>query len=850
MYLIIGHSDAQDDPTQLSSVTSHLELIEENSDFTFNYDPSDLDKYYYSGDIYYSDINYSLEKLFYNSPYEFEVSGDLILIVLAQKEKYRLCGIVESSQGKDPLIGANVFVKFLNKGCITDQDGRFALEFEGYPNELIEISYVGYDTEVINLRTWNIEGCNNIISLDEGEFIEDGPVIKAYHLLPGVYEDEHGALNINYEGLSQTASNQEYDVLNTVQLLPGISSTDESASNLNIRGATPDQNLVLWEGAAIYDPGHMFGMISSINPFIVDNVNLQKGVYHPKYDNRIGGIVDVTLSDYIPYNVKAGVGTTMTEAHAFVNVPIIRNKLGIVLAGRHTINGLINSPTLISYSEKLYQNNSLDTAIPIDSTDDDSGSLFNFYDWNVKAKCKVSDKVFIKASYFDSHNDFTATSYLFDGELEFTDAIIADNKAFSAHSEVSWNKKLFTDFYITSSALVNAYVTSQSDEDEEAFDFEVSLSNSISDFNLGISNDWSINSESHLHFGYILEFKEVDYRIDEFSLDGLDINDGEEVKGKFHNLFGSYQFESDLFSLDLGGRSIYYSERRSLHFAPRIHANLIIDEGLNLKIGAGRFYQYIGQVQDFGEIPLISSNGLWRLYDAFDENVLESSKVTFGIIYNHKGWLVDIEGYLGESIGLSGSEMLSSANSFFDTNLNSEVKGIDFLIKKKWKKYQVWFNYTLSENEYYKRDFPEFRFAANNDRPHNLSIVNNWNSGNWSLSATFHYRSGLPYSEPLGIEQFLDENQNVYNELIYGEVNSKKLRDYSRWDVNASYRFDTCQNIKGEIGLSFLNIFNRRNVFSRTYQIGNIGESNSLEAFSINKNLLGFTPKFLVRLSF
>ena len=114
-------------------------------------------------------------------------------------------------------------------------------------------------------------------------------VVKDY-ILDGVTEgDAYSSVNLNYDQITNWQTNVEQDLFKTVQLIPGINSVDESATNLSIRGSSADQNLLIWEGAKLYEPGHLFGMISAVNPFVVHQMKVYKGVFEPKYDNVVGG---------------------------------------------------------------------------------------------------------------------------------------------------------------------------------------------------------------------------------------------------------------------------------------------------------------------------------------------------------------------------------------------------------------------------------------------------------------------------------------------------------------------------------------------------------------------------------
>jgi len=83
------------------------------------------------------------------------------------------------------------------------------------------------------------------------------------------------------------------DILLSLQQLPGVKSPNETASGLHVRGGTSDQNLILWDGIRLYHPGHLFGMISGINPNVEQTVNFYNKATHPEYGERISSIIDI-----------------------------------------------------------------------------------------------------------------------------------------------------------------------------------------------------------------------------------------------------------------------------------------------------------------------------------------------------------------------------------------------------------------------------------------------------------------------------------------------------------------------------------------------------------------------------
>ena len=341
---------------QQESISIILKKIEQQTKLVFNYDPALLKDHQFSGQLSAEKVEQSLEKLLYQTPYTFEKDQSTVLIFLPEPITYTLCGTIKDQQNNTTLPFVNIYLQGRNRGTQSDEDGNYEWTFTAYKNQKVQFSYVGYEPSTQMVQELDKTDCVAIY-LDIDAHLFGGEIIVTDYILDGITEGtSYSSVILDYDLLQSQQSIVEHDVLKNVQLLPGISSVDESATNLRIRGSTPDQNLVIWEGATLYDPGHVFGSISAINPFVVEEVQVFKGVFDPQYDNRVGGIVDLSLNDSIANRFEGGIGTTFSEAHAYLEVPIIPDKLSYLLAGRKTINGIIESPTLTSFTSKIFQN--------------------------------------------------------------------------------------------------------------------------------------------------------------------------------------------------------------------------------------------------------------------------------------------------------------------------------------------------------------------------------------------------------------------------------------------------------------------------------------------------------------
>ena len=55
----------------------------------------------------------------------------------------------------------------------------------------------------------------------------------------------------------------EADVLKAALLLPGVQTVGEGASGFNVRGGSTDQNLIILNGAPVFNTSHLFGFFSA-----------------------------------------------------------------------------------------------------------------------------------------------------------------------------------------------------------------------------------------------------------------------------------------------------------------------------------------------------------------------------------------------------------------------------------------------------------------------------------------------------------------------------------------------------------------------------------------------------------
>src|SRR5690606_14432202 len=153
------------------------------------------------------------------------------------------------------------------------------------------------------------------------------------------------------------------------------------AAGYNVRGGKTDQNLILLDDAALYNPSHFFGIFSAINPFTTASVDIYKGHIPAQYGGRLSSVFDIRTKDATTEKFTGEVSVGPVTSNVTLEVPIVKEKSGLLVGGRGTYSDWI----LKSLDEKELKNSSA-----------------SFYDLIAKYNHKFNDRTSIKATGYYS----------------------------------------------------------------------------------------------------------------------------------------------------------------------------------------------------------------------------------------------------------------------------------------------------------------------------------------------------------------------------------------------------------------------------------------------------------------
>ena len=791
---------------------------------------------------------------------EFEIINKNY-ILLSQKEKappvipmIQLCGNVLDSLTQVPLEFANVYIKNTSRGNTTNIDGNFNFKIASNSNDTLIISYIGYQEKQFSIKDFTQKPCKSI-SLNYMSFGEDFVVVTDY-LTNGVTLNNNGAYTEFRPNIIGALPGQaEPDIMKTIQFLPGVSAPDGTASNLNIRGGTSDQNLILWEDIPIYHSAHHFGMISAFNPYITDKVKVFRGGFDAQYGGRISGVIDIKSDDYTIKKSDFGVGANFVNGYTYGKVSLLKNKASIVYSLRHSTANILETPLVTNINRRIQQGVLLQiptyTNLPDEIRIEDS---FQFLDSNIKASFQISKNDDLSISYFYNDNDFSAVIYDDFVRQRQSDSLTLQSHGFSLNWKHQWSPRFSTKVisFLTDYHYDYFYeVKNQAQGGRDVLGIKKSM---INEWQVQLHNSYQTKQNHHLNFGYQNINYNIAYQISKQNRSRPQTDKNQDTDSNVQVAYASFNSSKEKKTgIEAGLRVNYFEKEKQFYYEPRLRIWHRLSDKFNLYANAGKYHQFLSQLIEIEDDQSSIDTPVWTLAGDKEVPILTATQFQIGSVFQKKSWLIDIQAYYKNMRGLS------SLATGFDEDLgqdfyigNAKIKGIDILIKKRWKNYRTWVSYSLSKVEHHFSDFFDETFPADNDLPHSFHWVHMWDIGKLECSLGWQLISGAPYS--------IKENFRINIEPpmmgtppsedirpIIKEFNSGRLPMRHHLDASIAYNIlpKNTANWKGKIGLSLFNIYNQINIYDRSFFIN--GPIQNAQLVYSDKGDLPFTPNLVIR---
>lgn len=620
------------------------------------------------------------------------------------------------------------------------------------------------------------------------------------------------------------------DVMLTLQKLPGVKSPYETATGLHVKGGTPDQNLILLDGIRLFHPGHLFGMISGINPNIVKKINFINKGTSPKFGERVSSVIEIETPDNLNSKIKGTFGINTLNTDGFIQIPIIKEKLDIQLSGRKSFTEFLQSKTFSQLTKKVFQNTDFKTF--------DDKNNFQFYDYSNKIIYKPTKK-----------SSFSFTNLSINNNLNYNFNIGKDtvsNQKMRIRNDgysINWNKKyskIFSHKILIYYSNYNFnYLKKQDYNLSQKFEAFKKINRII---NSGAELNFSsvISKNKLLEYGYQIAGNDVSHLFNSYnqnlSID-LSLKRFYEIS---HSGYFNFTFKNNKLNFQSGVRNSYFSKIKVFAFEPRFFLQNKLSDAFILQFSYERKNQILAQVRENVANDLSLENYVWVLADNEKYPIQKANQFSAGIIYTLQNWTFDFDAYYKNIEGITSFnfEFFNQQNELAKKG-KGYTKGFDIFIQKKSEDWQASLTYSFINA---KNKFENFNnnnyFNSNANSVHSVNLLTNKSWKNFSSALGWCWNSGKPYS-------------TITTTGESNGFNNNNLTSYHRIDFSLNYNFFH-HKINYKTGFSIYNLLNQKNILSREYErkYASFSDFSNPRFVSQDYYSLGFTPNIFFRVSF
>ncbi|MDR7211909.1 TonB-dependent receptor [Flavobacterium piscis] len=780
-------------------------------------------------------LDQKLQYLAKRTNLSFENLGNKFINIYKKDNESKItCGYVFSNTDEKPIEDANIHLAN-NTQITTDSNGYF--EFEKGSGNNFSISHIGFRTLKMVKGNSDSKNCLKIIlepEVTELEEIRTNPILAS-----GISKSNDGSFEIKPKKFGILPGLIEADALQTMQQIPGVNSIDESVSSINVRGGTHDQNLFLWNGIRMFQTGHFFGLISVFNPNLAHTISICKNGSSAFYGESVSSVVAISSTPGTVEKNTFSAGINMINADIYAKYNLSK-KSYIEISARKSITDFAETPTYKEYFNKVFQNTTITefSQNQNQNTNYQSDKKFGFYDATLKYAQKIGLKdqlILDLITIQDNLKVFqSATS---DNTIKSENNVLRQQ---NYGGNLSW-KRNWNNFNITKINIYNSsykLLGTQKTTNENQI---VNQENTVKNNGINLENNHTINSKFSFNDGY--QFNEIGI-INFEQVNNPDFYRKTKDVLRTHALIleGKYNDTLSRIILNAGIRLNYIEKFQKYIPEPRIQLNYGINKSLNLELLGELKSQNSQQIIDLQKDYFGIEKRRWIISNNTTIPIQRSRQISLNLFYKKNDWLFDIENFYKKVAGITtSSQGFQNQLEFIKTTGDYEVWGSEMLVQKKMNHFLTWLSYTYNHNNYHFFNYEYPIFPNNFEVIHTASWAGIYEKNNFKIALGTKWTSGRPKTSPDNSQ--IDDSNPV---LVYNKPNNTNLHIFSQVNFSSTYKWETSNGIQYKLGISILNILNRKNEISEYYRISSLTNSiEEVETFALQR-----TPNLSFRVLF
>jgi hypothetical protein len=531
------------------------------------------------------------------------------------------------------------------------------------------------------------------------------------------------------------------DLMGYLQILPGMFTGGDRGGQLFVRGGTPSQNLTLLDGMPVYQPFHIIGFFSSFPAEIIRQSDVYAGGFGARYGGRVSSVIDITTrnGNKKGYEGSASIAPFLTALH--FEGPLVEDRASVLISLRESL------------IERLFPE-TWSGAEP-----------FRFGDQFVKVHTNMTDGSQLSATALLSHDR---------GRVDETEAYRTDDiDAFLGaaspalpEEEIGWSNNVYGFRYFTlpegntltaeingSISLLRNWAGPIDDPERRSRLWSVQSSATLTSLFQAIEIRWGAN----------IEMINVSYDLDGVFQDFDSSDDNYVNAGPFVETF--------------------WSPTSTVKINPGMHVHVFSGANNTVRVEPRLRLSW----QPFGTGSLHEFSAAWGLYhqnlvglkddrdagDVFTAWVFTPYRSTIpGAMHVLAGWQyypsrnaeVGVEAYYRALSNLSVPAW--SPYPKFTTSIISadgEVKGVDLRMSIDTGRIYAFLGYGLQDVSYRARQgsfgvwygTTQESYHPPHDRRHQVNLLLSLDLGAFDADLRWEYGSGLPFTRPLGFDDWI-----------------------------------------------------------------------------------------------
>ncbi|GIV32405.1 MAG: TonB-dependent receptor [Saprospiraceae bacterium] len=841
-----------------------LQYFEEKYRLSFSYDPALVAPLRVTAHFTEEKLDEALRKLLADTQLDFEILPGGYVLLTPRPERNppekakRLCGTVLDEETNQPLAGAVAYLPGTPYGSSTDAEGRFELEGAFRDADTLVVGFLGYETQRMAVRALLDRPCRTW-RLRVAPLTMPDVLVREFSM-DMVQLEADGSLSLRNDRLPTLPGWGEPDVLRSLQFLPGINSAEGLASRLYVRGGTPDQNLILWQGISVYHTGHFFGLYDAFNPYVVNEARIWRGGFGAYYGGRNSAVVSIDAEPAYGGRARFGVGLNLLHLNAYWEKPLAKDRMTILAAFRTSYVELIRSTSYRSLFNSVFQNGriTLQEAYQDQSEYVTWSPTFSYNDMHVVLRWKGRRGADNQLSLLSGSDEFDYRfSYDNGKDLAAThDHLSAGNIGLSWQHRARWSDHFDVDYQLAASGYANDYFFLWNTRRDLPYDFRWRTENRMGEFQARFHHNWQVAPNHRFSFGYQLTTHRASLLYaDTNSVQGVGhVFLDDTTEQVLHTFYGEFAYQpSQKWRFTLGVRENHMPSRGLYFSEPRIGFTWNpFDKRFSLKGGAGRYWQFVFQIQQFGDLGV--GEPLWGLATS-EIPAQELWQWNLGATWQTTSLLIDLDCYVRKNRNLTTLNLSLDTGGekpwVFDGT--SRAVGLDLLLRKRWTNYGIWLSWSMGK---VTQQFLSLNggnpFPAPHDIRHNLDLVHMFKWKRWELSINMHFNSGRPFSQPVAVQVPCPGcTVSPFSwELHYPTLYQRRLPASSRFDVGASYRFQGRRRMRGKVGLALYNLLDNRQILDRDFVLETAPTNKPQDEYKIQtltRRASGATPNLFVQ---